>query len=369
MDTLSTLRGDGDSCIYRIRPDRPNDRVKIKLHHLSTSECDDEDHVYLIANHVTYGPYCHQKPKAKIRHRRYDAFTSYTNNGPDAGTGSGTSITSTDRTVRLCNMCNSDADCGEWYNYWMKCGSAGRCVCGNDWIDDNGDANDGCEQFQYGYKQDDNQCGDGPPDPPPTTVLPTTTEQPATTTPAPPPPTTTDAPATMTPYAVDIGGLTDDGEVEGTFKADEVDVIYVTAPGGYKFRFKFQFEWELIQTPGNGTVPVIVGQSPYTYEAIPKEPEFDEYGIPTEYTAMCTPGDYAKPSNAKFAENADKAVDSEKATESLDKFGKAMVGFDKYYTNQFSKYCTEKTQPSDTTGCCATTRGADHTVRAANRVF
>lgn len=42
-------------------------------------------------------------------------------------------------------------------------------------------------------------------------------------------------------------------ELEGTFKANEVDVVYVTAPGGYKFRFKFNFEWELIEIPGNGT--------------------------------------------------------------------------------------------------------------------
>ena len=44
--------------------------------------------------------------------------------------------------------------------------------------------------------------------------------------------------------------FTDDGgvesEVEGSFHSKDVDVIYVTAPGGYKFRFKFSFEWELV---------------------------------------------------------------------------------------------------------------------------
>ena len=62
-------------------------------------------------------------------------------------------------------------------------------------------------------------------------------------------------------YTIDMSSIlnatgSDQNDLEGTFKADELDVIYVTAPGGYKFRFKFSFEWELIQLPGNGTLEV-----------------------------------------------------------------------------------------------------------------
>ena len=31
--------------------------------------------------------------------------------------------------------------------------------------------------------------------------------------------------------------------------AEGTEIIYITAPGGYKFRFKFNFEWELISAP------------------------------------------------------------------------------------------------------------------------
>ena len=63
------------------------------------------------------------------------------------------------------------------------------------------------------------------------------------------------------PFTIDMSSIlnttgSDQNDLEGTFKADELDVIYVTAPGGYKFRFKFSFEWELIQLPGNDTLQV-----------------------------------------------------------------------------------------------------------------
>lgn len=38
-------------------------------------------------------------------------------------------------------------------------------------------------------------------------------------------------------------------DLEGIFNAEEVDVVYVTAPGGLKFRFRFEFDWELISGP------------------------------------------------------------------------------------------------------------------------
>jgi hypothetical protein len=31
--------------------------------------------------------------------------------------------------------------------------------------------------------------------------------------------------------------------------AEGTEIIYIAAPGGFKFRFKFNFEWELISAP------------------------------------------------------------------------------------------------------------------------
>ena len=104
---------------------------------------------------------------------------------------------------------------------------------------------DGCEQFSHGYIMDSNQCLDKPeyePNKKPDSNLsPVSTNQ--------------------EPFTIDMSSIlnttgSDQNDLEGTFKADELDVIYVTAPGGYKFRFKFSFEWELIQLPGNDTLQV-----------------------------------------------------------------------------------------------------------------
>jgi hypothetical protein len=56
--------------------------------------------------------------------------------------------------------------------------------------------------------------------------------------------------------------------LEGIFKADELDVVYVTTPGGYKFRFSFSFDWELIAMPGKETYENLVTEDngeEYTY--------------------------------------------------------------------------------------------------------
>ena len=92
-----------------------------------------------------------------------------------------------------------------------------------------------------------------------------------------------------------VSAIDQESEVEGSFKADEVDVIYVTAPNGYKFRFKFMFEWEIIEIPSNGTVYMINGTT-YNSDGLIYTPQFDEFGIPTDYTATCTVGDFDAPS-------------------------------------------------------------------------
>ena len=98
-------------------------------------------------------------------------------------------------------------------------------------------------------------------------------------------------------------------EVEGSFKADEVDVVYVTAPGGYKFRFKFMFEWELIEMPSNATYAINGTYDPTNYV-----PAFDQFGIPTEYTAMCNVGHFEEPSSYIFKTQIDQAEDAEYAS-------------------------------------------------------
>ena len=43
---------------------------------------------------------------------------------------------------------------------------------------------------------------------------------------------------------------TEDSETEAIFEAEEVDVVYITSPNGYKFRVEFKFEWQLLSKPG-----------------------------------------------------------------------------------------------------------------------
>lgn len=60
--------------------------------------------------------------------------------------------------VNLCDECAFDSDCGDWSTYWMVCGSLGKCVCGENWVNENGDNLDGCEKLSDGYLQNDLQC-------------------------------------------------------------------------------------------------------------------------------------------------------------------------------------------------------------------
>ena len=306
VDDLAELAGDGDSCIYRIKSPTPNARIKIKLHDLTENgNCleQDDDHIYLLANGIPYGPYCNTRTVLS-RHRRYTAFTAYHENAHYATEGDKEqNIQEFEDDTRglgdgigLCGPCESDSDCGEYHEYWMKCGNAGKCVCGNAWVDANGIYEDGCEAFQFGYKMDHGQCGQA-------TTTTTTSETTSTTS------STAYADDEEISYTIDIADLANAtllSELEGTFKADELDVVYVTAPGGYKFRFKFSFEWELIQMPGNETIVIGRNESDeeiYTYAIDarpPQVPQFDTHGLPTAYAAMCQPTHFLPPSLAVF---------------------------------------------------------------------
>ena len=60
---------------------------------------------------------------------------------------------------------------------------------------------------------------------------------------------------------------TEDSETEAIFEAEEVDVVYITSPNGYKFRVEFKFEWQLLSKPGEK----------YNEEVVDKD------GIPTRH--------------------------------------------------------------------------------------
>ena len=71
--------------------------------------------------------------------RRYSASTSYyesptsiSNSGSDPVRGIRDDIS-----VGLCSPCEVDSDCGEYSEFWMKCGAKGKCVCGDNWVDQN----------------------------------------------------------------------------------------------------------------------------------------------------------------------------------------------------------------------------------------
>ena len=81
------------------------------------------------------------------------------------------------------------------------------------------------------------------------------------------------------------------------FDGDAVEVVYVTAPGGYKFRFKFYFEWELIEMPSaNGTlVEIGDNKKPFFGPDSPVDPN----AVPE--TGICGPEHFAPASLGIFA--------------------------------------------------------------------
>jgi hypothetical protein len=38
------------------------------------------------------------------------------------------------------------------------CSNTGKCICGDNWIDTNENAQDGCEKFSNGYLKNEKQC-------------------------------------------------------------------------------------------------------------------------------------------------------------------------------------------------------------------
>lgn len=231
-DLSKNLIGNGDSCIYKIKSDKrdSNSRIKLRLFETLEADCEEDDHIFVVADGHSYGPFCHGDSHDRHRRAHHEGFGFV---APQTTKRTTTRRTTTRR---------------------------------------------------------------------PTTTRRTTTKRPKSppkTTKAPEPEHTTAPVMTINAGHQHVTLPSSNGEshdTEGTFNADEVDIVYVTSPTGYKFRFKFQFEWELVSYPMNYTVAYVEG-SPYDGPS-----PYDEYGIPRDPTAMCTVGDYAKPSLAIFNE-------------------------------------------------------------------
>ena len=280
-DDLAQLNGDGDSCIYRIKTkssdatkDEKDTRIKLRLYEsTSHGNCIDEDHVFIIADGSSYGPFCHTRSNQNQleegnRHRRahHEGFGIVL---PDSTQAPTTKRTTTRRTTTRRTTTRRT--------------TTRRTTTR------------------------------------PTTTRRTTTRrttkatQAATQAPAQKPTQAVTAPLSTVVgeenVHVTIPNSNGGSEVEGSFKADEVDVVYVTAPGGYKFRFKFMFEWELIEMPSNGTYAINGTYAPNNFV-----PAFDQFGIPTDYTAMCNVGHFEEPSSYIFKTQIDQAEDAEYAS-------------------------------------------------------
>lgn len=110
------------------------------------------------------------------------------------------------------------------------------------------------------------------------------------------------------------------------FNGDAVEVIYVTAPGGHKFRFKFYFEWELIEMPSaNGTV-IEIGNS----EAI----------APFPASGVCGPEHIKSAFLGTFASKLEQTIEPESAMESYAKLVAGLDGFGRFFDSHFAEYCS-----------------------------
>ncbi len=59
----------------------------------------------------------------------------------------------------LCDVCESDLDCGSFGEFFMTCSEeTNRCVCADQWIDSNKNPHDGCESFRGEATKDPFQC-------------------------------------------------------------------------------------------------------------------------------------------------------------------------------------------------------------------
>ena len=74
-DLSKNLIGNGDSCIYKIKgPENrdSNSRIKLRLYETVQAECETEDHIFVIADGHSYGPFCHGDHVSESHDRSHD---------------------------------------------------------------------------------------------------------------------------------------------------------------------------------------------------------------------------------------------------------------------------------------------------------
>ena len=113
-------------------------------------------------------------------------------------------------------------------------------------------------------------------------------------------------------------------DLEGIFKAREIDVVYITSPNGYKFRVEFNFEWQKLSKPGeNSTYP---------------DDNLDVDGIPLNVDASCYPKHLLIPGNRIFDLEGRHAKDQERAVVIFNMILKSIAHFQEFF-DQYENHC------------------------------
>ena len=146
----------------------------------------------------------------------------------------------------------------------MQCSQFGRCICAENWRDENGLEDDGCEEFVFGLDVDHLQCQT-------------------------------------------IQDVDENSQLEGTFNADDLNILYLTGPDGYDFQIKFHFEWKFL----------------------------NNLSEETNRNTLCKLGDFSKPALRILSLKREE----EEVMTVVQKFGEAFRGFEAQFEEEFSRYC------------------------------
>ena len=273
--------------MFKIHGDGAGDLIKIKLHEFVISgDCLEDDHIYLRVTGEIYGPYC----PSIIRKRRSATWTDYADYDD----------------VIIDYTEDTEAEDTESVRHFHS----------------------------FGVDLDEETTAQ------PTTIIPATTEAgtattidftAATATTAVPIP---DDATYKTPTSSNGADAVMEAELEGTFASKDVDVIYVTAPGGYQFRFKFSFEWELIYDPS------LAGGAYHNQT----RPSVDEFGVPLDPSGMCEVGHFLAPSTAIVTALANTANNAKMTLDVFNMISRSMAAFAGNFAESGTEFCSEETQ-------------------------
>ena len=107
-----------------------------------------------------------------------------------------------------------------------------------------------------------------------------------------------------------------DSEVEGIFNAHEVDIIYIsTGDEGEVVKARFEFEWEVVVSNMTGLE------------------EFDDFGVPTEFGAMCNMTHFFAASQERLMYDIENARNKGLAKSLFDHLTKSLIYLRKLLEN------------------------------------